>query len=192
MADKTIHSIILIGLKHSGKSTMGKLLAQKLDTTFYDTDDVIQEISGLSPRQLFAKKGPAAFMTVEEEACRKVISKIGDKPVVIATGGGICDNAPALNELQSVGSFLFLKLNMEYSIKRIEDKIEKDEFGEFKNMPSYVAVHNPKNMMQIHQILTDKFTERFSLYESIADKTVLLKNAPIEVNFKAITEALNL
>lgn len=192
MADTPLNSIILIGLKHSGKSTMGKLLAQKIQAVFYDTDDVIQEMTGLSPRELYSSKGPCAFMLAEEEACKKIITTIQGKPSVIATGGGICDNAPALNELQTIGNFVFLKLNMEYSIKRIEDKIQTDPAGKMTNLPSYVAILNPKNMNQVHQILIDRFTERFNLYESIAETTVELKNAPIEANFKTITEALGL
>lgn len=192
MADSNFNSIILVGLKHSGKSTMGKLLAEKLNLDFYDTDEILQQITGLSPREYYAQKGPVAFMIAEEEACKKIIEIIGDKTAVIATGGGICDNAPALTELQAIGNFVFLKLDMQYCIKRIEDKIQVNEFGIMSNLPSYVAVHNPKNKIQVHQLLLERFTERFTHYEAIADTTIELKNAPIQTNFQTILKALNI
>ena len=157
MADTPLNSIILIGLKHSGKSTMGKLLAQKIQAVFYDTDDVIQEMTGLSPRELYSSKGPCAFMLAEEEACKKIITTIQGKPSVIATGGGICDNAPALNELQTIGNFVFLKLNMEYSIKRIEDKIQIDPAGKMTNLPLglvlLIGIKKPMIKQKPHGIL---------------------------------------
>ena len=95
------------------------------------------------------------------------------------------------NSVTSIGNFVFLKLDMEFSIKRIEAKISKDEFGNWQNLPAYVATCEPKTMAQIHQILEQRFTERFTSYESISETVVQLKNAPIEENFNLITKALN-
>ena len=187
-----LSSIILVGLKHSGKSTMGKLLAKKLSVDFFETNEIMEQMTGLSPRDFYNQKGPAKFMIAEEAACHKIVVENPDKPMVIATGGGICDNAPALNELQNIGNFVFLKLDMEFSIKRIEAKISKDEFGNWQNLPAYVATYEPKTMAQIHQILEQRFTERFASYESISETVVQLKNAPIEENFNLITKALNI
>ena len=92
------NSIVLMGLKHCGKTTQGKLLAENFSVPFFDTDNVLEEIVGTSFRKYYADKGPAAFALAEEEACHKIVSEHPDDRIVVATGGGICDNAPALNE----------------------------------------------------------------------------------------------
>ena len=57
--------IILLGIKHCGKSTLGNLLSKQFHCPFFDTDDVITEMTGLSPRQIYQEQGPQAFMEAE-------------------------------------------------------------------------------------------------------------------------------
>ncbi|MBQ1794978.1 MAG: shikimate kinase, partial [Treponema sp.] len=52
MLNKTI---ALMGIKHCGKSTQGKILAKKMGSDFYDTDEVIAEQTGKSPRQIYTE-----------------------------------------------------------------------------------------------------------------------------------------
>ena len=185
-------SIVLMGCKHCGKSTQGKLLAQKLGYDFFDTDDVVAQISGMSARDLYKSKGPAAFFQAEEEACNKIIGENEGKNIVIATGGGICDNAPALQALRSCEQFVFLKLDIKNSVSRITDKIKEPVPGYFENVPAYILKHYPKSMQDIRDILTNIFNERYSKYQNMADVTVDIKNAPIEENFKSLLGALSI
>ena len=63
-------SIILMGIKHCGKSTQAKLVAKELKMPVFDTDSLIEESTGFSPREIFSLKGEGAFKEAELEACR--------------------------------------------------------------------------------------------------------------------------
>lgn len=190
MSEGVYKSIVLMGCKHCGKSTQGKLLAQKLGVDFIDTDDVIGRIKGVDFRTLYRTQGAAAFTLAEEEACRTIVEENVNKQLVIATGGGICDNPPALQALRDCATFVFLRLDIKHSVKRIMDKIEETEPGVFKNAPAYVLSEKPSSLKQIQDILMKKYEERYKQYQRIADIVVDIKNAPVEENFKTLFGAL--
>lgn len=185
------NSIVLMGCKHCGKSTQGRLLAQKLGVDFFDTDDVINNLRGMDARTLYRTKGVTEFTLAEEEACSEIIKKNAEKKVVIATGGGICDNPPALQALRECGTFVFLRLNIKHSIDRIMAKIEETAPGVFTGAPAYVMTENPKSLDDVRAILQKKYEERYQQYASIADVIVDIKNAPVEENFKTLLGALD-
>ena len=62
--------VILIGPMGSGKSTIGKLLASKLDAPFRDTDDLIENEQGKSVSQIFLEQGEAEFRAMEKRVLR--------------------------------------------------------------------------------------------------------------------------
>ena len=192
MSEGIFNSIVLMGCKHCGKSTQGRLLAQKLGVDFFDTDDEIGRLRGVDFRTLYQTKGVGEFMGAEEEACSTIMKEHQGQQIVIATGGGICDNPPALHALRDCATFVFLRLDIKYSIGRIMAKIEPTEFGTFKNAPAYVVDQNPGSMEEIEEILMKKYTDRYQQYQSIADLVVDIKNAPIEENFKSLLGALDI
>lgn len=183
-------SIVLMGCKHCGKTTQGRLLAQKFGVDFFDTDDEIARLRGMSARVLYKTKGVAEFTLAEEEACQSIIQKNGDHKIVISTGGGICDNPPALQQLRDAGIFVFLRLDIKLSIERIMAKITEIQPGVFNGAPAYVLSEKPASLDDIRAILLKKYTERFRQYQAIADIVVDIKNAPIEENFKTLLGAL--
>lgn len=192
MSEGISKSIVLMGCKHCGKTTQGKLLAQKLGLDFFDTDEVIGRIRGVDFRTLYRTKGLGEFSLAEEEACNSIVKDNLERKIVIATGGGICDNPPALHALRVCGTFVFLRLDIQHSIKRILDKIEVTEFGTFKNAPAYVMDENPTSLEQIKQILLAKYEARYQQYTTIADIVVDIKNAPVEENFNTLLGALDI
>ena len=185
-------SIVLMGCKHCGKTTQGRLLAQKLGVSFFDTDDEIGRIHGVDFRTLYKTKGAAEFTLAEEEACLSILKKNPENNVVIATGGGICDNPPALHALRECRTFVFLRLDIKHSVSRIMAKVEETELGTFTNVPAYVLNENPTSLKQIEDILTRKYEERYQQYSTIADVIVDIKNAPVEENFKILLGALHI
>ena len=63
-------SIILLGIKHCGKSTQGKLLAKYFNCPFFDTDDEIEVLTGKSPRQIYTEQGKEARFKTRLEQIR--------------------------------------------------------------------------------------------------------------------------
>ncbi|MEG3071305.1 MAG: shikimate kinase [Candidatus Syntrophopropionicum ammoniitolerans] len=82
-------NIVLIGFMATGKSTVGRRLAQCLRRTFVDTDKEIEAVTGKTIAQIFAKDGEKRFRSEENLLVKKLVSRKG---LVIATGGGLVLN----------------------------------------------------------------------------------------------------
>lgn len=186
------HSFVIMGCKHCGKSTHGKAVAAKLGLEFFDLDCVIEKLTGMPVRQYYKQNGAAGFMIAEENACKRIISYANEKncDIVISTGGGICDNSPALSTLRVCNSFVFLRLDINDSVDRIMANIEETEKGEFTNLPAYVIAEKPKSIEDVRNILVKTFTNRAAIYEKIADIIIDIKNAPIDENTDIILRAI--
>jgi len=79
-------NIYLIGMMGAGKTTVGQILAQQLGYQFFDTDVVIEQLTGQSITDLFAEMGEAGFRELET----KVLAELAAYTrLAIATGGGI-------------------------------------------------------------------------------------------------------
>ena len=79
--------LILAGFMGTGKSTVGRLLAQRQRLPFIDCDSAIEDAAGTSIPEIFATEGEAAFRTLETEVLTRVLK--GESSVV-ALGGGAC------------------------------------------------------------------------------------------------------
>ena len=80
-----MHDLILIGLPASGKTSAGRLLAQRLAMPFFDCDDAIAAAAGQSIPDIFARQGEEGFRQLESRVLRELCGREG---CVIATGGG--------------------------------------------------------------------------------------------------------
>jgi shikimate kinase len=190
MSETQDHSIVLMGLKHCGKSTQGRLLAKEMELDFFDTDEVIEQTVGQPVRTFYRTKGVASFMLEEEKACEKIVAENAGKRIIVATGGGICDNPPAITKLRALNTFVFLRLDLNFSIERVMKKVIMIEPKKFQNIPAYVEAEHPRTLKDVREIMVKKYAERLMHYESIADIIVDIKNAPIEENFKLLYEAI--
>ncbi|RAP78078.1 shikimate kinase [Paenibacillus montanisoli] len=83
---KPLHHVVLIGFMGTGKSTVGKQLAQRLQRGTADIDAEIVRREGQAIADIFATRGEAAFRLVETDALADVLGRT--EPLVIATGGG--------------------------------------------------------------------------------------------------------
>ncbi|MDJ0590422.1 MAG: shikimate kinase [Pleurocapsa sp. MO_226.B13] len=111
-------NIYLIGMMGSGKTTVGKLLAEKLNYGFIDTDDLIEKSVQKTIAEIFASEGEARFRELESQTLSKV-SNYGKSaftegvPLAIATGGGIIEQPENWNYLrQGLTIWLDADLNL--------------------------------------------------------------------------------
>ena len=81
------NKVILTGFMGCGKSTIGRILAEKRGQELLDTDHYIEQKQGRSISDIFATQGEEAFRDMETEALRELIQK--QEPMVIALGGGL-------------------------------------------------------------------------------------------------------
>ena len=103
-------SIALIGFMGTGKTAVGKLLAERLGKTFIELDEEIEKAAGKSIGDIFRESGEARFRQIESEI---VLKYAGRKNAVIACGGGI-----VLNELN------IFRLRKEYVIVCLKAEVE--------------------------------------------------------------------
>ncbi len=99
-------NVVLVGMPGSGKSTVGKMLAEKLNREFLDTDEMIVRKESKKIPEIFAENGEEYFRLVETECVKEAGKKMG---LVIATGGGAIlkkENRDAMRENSVV---IFLK-----------------------------------------------------------------------------------
>ncbi len=183
-------NVILLGIKHCGKSTQGKLLSSRLSLPFFDTDDMIFELTKKTPREIYASDGKEAFLKAEAEACR-VLSKKSER-FVAATGGGFCTNDEAVSILKPCGLFVFLEADEKTAGDRIVREIKISEDGKMSNLPAYIKSENPSSIEEVRAIFHRFFEERTALYRSICDVCVKMLPVSKEENLLRIVHALSL
>jgi len=125
-------NVVLIGLRGSGKSTVGTILASRLKWAFCDTDEIVQERAGLSIGEIFDKRGEAAFRALESAVVRECAA--GEKSV-IATGGGAVLDPTNVSALRSNGFVVHLtaephelwqRISKDPSTKHARPRLVKD------------------------------------------------------------------
>lgn len=183
-------AIILLGIKHSGKSTQGKLLAKELNCPCLDVDDAIAKLFKKTAREIYTEKGPVGFMYAEEVACQKIAETYKNRQIIISTGGGICDNAPALIFLRPLGEFVYLQVDERTVCDRIIKKATQLPDGRWINIPAYIAIKNPKDEVTIRKLFHSFYEERSEAYKQIADVTVSANEKVKEDNTKLILSVL--
>lgn len=96
---------VLIGMPGSGKSSLGKQLAQRLGLTFADTDEEVVRMAGKPIPAIFEEEGEGAFRDLEAQACMNLGRQNG---LVISTGGGAVLREENLYNLRQNGLLLFI------------------------------------------------------------------------------------
>ena len=114
---KSNKNIVLLGMMGSGKSTIGYLLSNKINSDFYDIDKIIEEEEGLKITEIFENKGENYFRKIEEKICLKIL-KFNKK--IISLGGGSFLNNKIREEIQNNHVSFWLNWNTSTIIRRIK------------------------------------------------------------------------
>ena len=111
------NNIILVGLMGAGKSTIGRQLARRLNLTFYDSDKVIEERTGVGIPTIFEIEGEAGFREREEQ----VIAELTAMPnILLATGGGSVLRETNRQHIKAGGCVIYLRASAEHLFQRIK------------------------------------------------------------------------
>ena len=115
-------NIVLVGMMGAGKTTVGELLAKKLNREFVDIDRVIELEQEKSIIEIFTDDGEEIFRKLENETIKKY-SNMSD--LIISTGGGTIENIENLSNLQKNGIVIYLKADIEELFKRVKNETQR-------------------------------------------------------------------
>lgn len=135
--------IVLVGYMGSGKTTIGKLLANKLKISFLDLDEVIEQGLEDSISNIFNGKGEIFFRKKEHEYLTDVLSK--KEKLILSTGGGTpCYSGNMETMLTLADHVFYLKVSIPGLVKRL--LLEKEHRPLIKNidngdLPEFIGKH---------------------------------------------------
>lgn len=110
-------NIVLIGFMGTGKTAVGKRLAAILNKEFYDSDQEIEDVTGMSIPQIFARYGEIRFRSEENLAIARLAQH---ENCVIATGGGVTINPENMRLLREKGTIVCLTAKPEIIYERVK------------------------------------------------------------------------
>ena len=114
---KKEYKIVLIGFMGSGKSTIGRLLAEELNLPFVDLDEYIIQKSGKSISKIFKEYGEQEFRKIERECLQELLSQ--KESMVIASGGGTPCFAGNLELMKSKSMVIYLQSGVKLLTQRL-------------------------------------------------------------------------
>lgn len=109
--------IALLGLRGAGKTTIGRRLARRLHVPFVELDRRIEEAAGLSLAEIFALHGEEYYRRLEREVLEAILA--ADRPVVLATGGGVVTSTDAYSLLRRRALTVWLRADPEDHWNRV-------------------------------------------------------------------------
>ena len=115
-------NIVLIGFMGSGKTEVGRRLAQLLNCPLVDTDEIIERRAGMRISEIFEKHGEATFRAMEREVIREVASDGGK---IISTGGGVPTFDENVEALRKTGWLVYLRaspITLWYRVRTMTDR----------------------------------------------------------------------
>lgn len=107
--------IVLVGFMGAGKTSVGRLLAERLEGSFVDTDEIIEQRTGASVASIFSTSGEEAFRALESDVVAEVLSGDAD---VVALGGGALED-PATRAAVAACTVVHLDISFEEAMRRV-------------------------------------------------------------------------
>ncbi|HZQ42120.1 MAG TPA: shikimate kinase [Acidobacteriaceae bacterium] len=108
---RSIERIVLTGFMGSGKSTIGRTLAERLGWRFVDLDNLIEERDGRTVARIFAESGEPAFRAMETEA---LLSSLQESSIIVALGGGALETPANRHALSTASKACVVLLSAQF------------------------------------------------------------------------------
>lgn len=160
--------IVLVGMMGAGKSSVGRVLARKLHRPLLDSDELIEERTGRTVREIWTSDGEAAFRAIETAT---LLAMLGDdEPAVVAAAGGVVlaeANRSALAD--SDAHVVWLLANVDLLVTRVTN-----------------GVHRPLLDDDPEGMLRQMYTDREALYTEVADAVVSVDHRSINEVAQAV------
>lgn len=129
-------NIVLIGYRGTGKSVVGRLVAERLQMRCVAMDARIVEKAGMSVPDIVEKHGWTTFRDMEAEVAREAASLDN---AVIDTGGGVIERAENVDALRSNGLVIWVKASVDAIVWRIQGGTDRPSLTGGKNFTEEVA-----------------------------------------------------
>jgi len=171
IASKLDKPLVFVGLMGAGKTSIGRLVADKLKLEFVDSDDVVIEKEGCSIAELFDTKGEEHFRDIERQTIIELSQQAELK--IISTGGGAFMNDQTREAIKDNAYSIFLKADIDVLLARVGDGVGRPLFEGRK----------------AEDVLQELIKERYPTYQQ-ADISVPTYNEPIEETLNRVLEAL--
>ena len=163
-------TIVLVGIMGAGKSTVGKILADRLGMRFVDADQEIERAAGCTITDFFEKYGEGEFRKGEE----RVISRIlAGEPCVLATGGGAFMSEATRLLIKKIATSVWLRASFEVLAKRLEKRSDRP----------LLQTADPQ------QTLKALIKKRYPIYND-ADFIVDVENDGVDITVSKVVECL--
>ncbi len=162
--------IVLVGMMASGKTSVGRLLGQRLGLPFLDADHEIETAAHMTVPEIFARHGEPYFRSGEK---RVIARLLGAGPAVLATGGGAFMNAETRDAVAARGVSVWLKADADTIIRRARRR---------SNRPLLQTSDPEKTVREL-------MANRYPVY-ALADVTVESEDGPHENTADAVLAAL--
>ena len=164
-------TIVLVGIMGAGKSTVGKILADRLGMRFVDADQEIERAAGCTITDFFEKYGEVEFRKGEE----RVISRIlAGEPCVLATGGGAFMSEATRLLIKKIATSVWLRVSFEVLAKRLEKRSDRP----------LLQTADPQ------QTLKALIKKRYPIYND-ADFIVDAENDGVDITVSKVVECLD-
>jgi shikimate kinase len=147
-------NIVLLGYRGTGKTSVGKKLAEKLDRRFTGTDELIIKKAGMSIPKIVDNYGWDVFRNIESEVVKEVSKKDN---WIIDTGGGVVLRRINVKNLKKKGMLILLKADIKTIINRIKHDKERPSLSGRKSF-----------IEEVEEVLK----QRSKKYEEAADYTI--------------------
>ena len=159
-------NIILLGYMGSGKSAIGKLLAEMVSLKFIDLDDYIESKEGITVSEIFASKGEIYFRKIEHQYLKEVLG-INENAVISLGGGTPCYSGNMeIIKKHNAPSF-YLKASIQTIHSRLQNETNK--------RPIVSELDHEK----LQEFIAKHLFERRYFYEQ-ADKVISVDNKSLE------------
>lgn len=161
-------NIILCGFMGSGKTVVGKMLAERKGLSFVDTDELIVDKTGMAIADIFEKYGESYFRQLETETIKEFINT---ENTVISLGGGLAANEINHPYLKQAGYVILLDCGIEETLRRISGD---------KSRPLTAGGKED---------IVNRYNFRKPIYESVAD-FIVNSSKTAEDTYKSIITVL--